>query len=748
MIKTICNNSFSTQYVSGMKREENNFFPDDRVILSGLISDSKKEPGKNILQEENFSRIPSAQLLIYKEVELRCLENNLSSIEDIHKSLHEYNICGDELQKIHEKINGLKYNIKYITSEIRSLKLKKIQHYISPLPKEVSNYYKKVNFDMSSEEIDKIGKIYKELSNDESPIKIKGNAINTLEGEEIWREMNRMLDIKEGSPSTEIDVEYYLLGHKDIYNKLKKAAKNGHKIRVIIDPGTGLKTGNCYCNKDVSEYLDCLTNLTSLQKETKDTNFAFTVAKKASLKNLMHRKFLRVGEKVLVGGMNCDKGSGENADYAMTVEGPAAKELAARFQEHVINSAGRTMRDIFGNDIELLKNGYITDGMTGEPRRYRFLLSPSQFCDFLILLLPEESQKYIDNAPNFFDRVIRIFEEYKKAGLNPEDYGEFKEANNSPYISDTPFMANLMNEKDDFYAGLTDKGRRCLYKKLEESFNHINSAKNLSYLKDITLPEGNSAGTQTLVTGTTHEELQALVIYAINSAEEFLYIPSFCMNKDIGELIIEKKKSMEKSGKNFDTRIILEPSEMPANNIDTYLLLKEAGIPVRFARLDGTGEHHDRKLHSKMIVSDKIIFTGSTNLTQTGLRQNQETSVMAFIDPLSGESNMEEYKKNFLELWEDQSVDVNISLPPSGRPVVMSKEEYEKDLVRKAIRDIGKYERTIGYKIKNIAESREDVKEEFQRLKQEGFHDGYARLLALKKFYREEEIDSLRIAQE
>jgi len=228
----------------------------------------------------------------------------------------------------------------------------------------------------------------------------------------------------------------------------------------------------------------------------------------------------------------------------MTVEGPAAKELAARFQEHLINSAGRTMRDIFGNDIELLKNGYITDGMTGEPRRYRFLLSPSQFCDFLILLLPEESQKYIDNAPNFFDRVIRIFEEYKKAGLNPEDYGEFKEANLSPYISDTPFMANLMNEKDDFYAGLTDKGRRCLYKKLEESFNHINSAKNLSYLKDITLPEGNSAGTQTLVTGTTHEELQALVIYAINSAEEFLYIPSFCMNKDIGELIIEKKKSM------------------------------------------------------------------------------------------------------------------------------------------------------------------------------------------------------------
>ncbi len=747
MIKTISNNSFITTPFSTKKREDNNFFADDMVILSGLMSDSKKEPVNNILQEKDVLKIPDDHLLAQKEVELRCLENNLSSIEDIHRSLHEYNICGDELQKIHEKMSGLKYNIKYITSEIRSLRLKKIQHYISPLPKEVSNYYKKVNFDISTEEMDKIGKIYTELSNNESPIKIKGNTINTLEGEEIWKEMNRMLDIKEGTPPVEIDVEYYLLGHKDIYNKLKKAAKNGHKIRVIIDPGTGMKPGNCYNNRDVSEYLNCLTNLTSLQEETEGSNFAFTVAKKDSIKNLMHRKFLRVGEKVLIGGMNCDKGSGENADYAMTVEGPAAKELTARFQEHIINSAGRTMRDIFGNDIDLLKNGYITDGLTGEPIKYRFLLTPSQFCNFLILLLPAESRKYIENAPNFFDRVIRIFEEYKKAGLNPEAYGEFKEANSSPYISDTPLMANLMNEKEDFYAALTEKGRSCLYKKLDESFNKMNSNENLAYLKDITLPEGGVAGNQTLTVGTGHEELQSLVIYAINSAEEFLYIPSFCLGPDLAEVIIEKKKTMEKSGKNFDIRIILEPSEMPANNIDSYILLKNAGIPVKFARLDGTGENHDRKLHSKMIVSDKVIFTGSTNLTHTGLRQNQETSVMAFIDPLSGESNMEEYKKNFLELWEDQSVDVNLSLPPSGRPIVMSKEEYERDLVRKAIRDIGRYERTIGYKIKNIAESREDVKEEFQRFKHEGFHDGYARLLALKKFYTEEEINSLRIAQ-
>jgi hypothetical protein len=41
--------------------------------------------------------------------------------------------------------------------------------------------------------------------------------------------MNRMLDIKEGTPPVEIDVEYYLLGHKDIYNKLKKQQKTAIK---------------------------------------------------------------------------------------------------------------------------------------------------------------------------------------------------------------------------------------------------------------------------------------------------------------------------------------------------------------------------------------------------------------------------------------------------------------------------------------------------------------------------------------
>jgi hypothetical protein len=117
MIKTISNNSFITTPFSTKKREDNNFFADDRVILSGLISDSKKEPGSNILQEKDVLKIPDDHLLAQKEVELRCLGNNLSSIEDIHRSLHEYNICGDELQKIHEKMSGLDYRIKYITSE-------------------------------------------------------------------------------------------------------------------------------------------------------------------------------------------------------------------------------------------------------------------------------------------------------------------------------------------------------------------------------------------------------------------------------------------------------------------------------------------------------------------------------------------------------------------------------------------------------------------------------------------------------
>jgi phosphatidylserine/phosphatidylglycerophosphate/cardiolipin synthase-like enzyme len=205
---------------------------------------------------------------------------------------------------------------------------------------------------------------------------------------------------------------------------------------------------------------------------------------------------------------------------------------------------------------------------------------------------------------------------------------------------------------------------------------------------------------------------------------------------------------MKSKGKNFDVRVILEPDEIPPNNIESYLLLENAGIPVRWALLDGTGLTHNRKLHSKMMVSDKIILTGSTNLTHKGLRESWETSVLSFIDKGSEESisKREEYKKSFLDLWDKETLKLDLSYKNDTYPAVMSKEEYQRDLLKKTVRNIDRYERVFDGKVKDILDSREDVKEEVEKLKKDGLHEGNARLIALKKFYTEEEMKSLRIS--
>ena len=42
---------------------------------------------------------------------------------------------------------------------------------------------------------------------------------------------------------------------------------------------------------------------------------------------------LRVGDKVLAGGIDCDKDSGEHAGYAISIEGPAAKTLVEELKK-------------------------------------------------------------------------------------------------------------------------------------------------------------------------------------------------------------------------------------------------------------------------------------------------------------------------------------------------------------------------------------------------------------------------------
>ena len=466
------------------------------------------------------------------------------------------------------------------------------------------------------------------------------------------------------------------------------------------------------------------------------------VLKKENLKNLMHRKYLRVGEKVFAGGMNGAESSGENCDYGMIVEGPASKKMADRFSKDLKKSAGKTMEDLFGEDnLEILKSGFLTH-KSGEKNRYGLYTSSRDFCDLITLLLPEESRNKVEKSSDNIDKALNLFKECDRNNISISDYGFFCDTDKNGKIDETEIKQVLM--KKGFYKiFLTDKGRELICKELEKSFEKVNSQENLNFLKGAKGPEGSPAGSHKVFAAQSHEELQAMMVYAINSAEEFLYIPAFFMSKSMAELIGKKKKKMEKEGKKFDLKVILEPALHPGINVDSYMVLEDYGVPVKWALLNGTGTGHNKRLHSKMIVSDKVMVAGSTNLTKSGLLHNEETSVMAFVEPHKSQSisKRDEYKNSFSHLWNDETFDIDTKKLAEKRANFSEegRRNYRVSLIEEVIKVIGEYEKEFGEIIEDKMASNLEMKMAAQDLKRKGFHEGWARLLAFEKVYERKE---------
>ena len=763
MITSLSNTSFTGNAItSSIKREvEQTPIISDSFVFS---SDIKPEIFKNIFkehtQEEEINSsyeadklslsIGDTDLLIKeKQKELKYLKEHLSSLETNHKLLHLWKTMetsGKELYSNHQEILKLRKKIQKIEREIRFLKLEKYVENVDYPPEAVAEYYLNVNMDIPSGELKKIGEHYTSLKSSFSPMMSGGNSVKTLENGEIWKEMNDLLTIKEKNP-VEIDASFHLLNHPDIYKKIGDAAKSGHKIRILIDPGTGFKDDGYYA--DGSELYQCFKTLEQLTKETKGADTGIALMKKENIKDSMKRNFLRAGDRIITGAMDGDRASGEDVDYAMLIEGPAAKSLSERFIKDVNLSSGKTMEEIMGKDTsDLLNKGFVIDKKTGNEERRKIILTAEDFRHFLASLLPAESQKYIESAKNTADSSWRILEEYKKHGMSVRDFGTFHSHGNI-CLTDEKRLACLMSNRKEMKAELSDEGRIKFSEKFKEYFTELNSEGNMSRLKDIALPSDKVSGDQMLAVANSPEELQALIIYAINTAKDFLYIPSFCLTEDMAKLLIEKKKSMEKKCKKLDIKVILEPSLI---NMEACLLLEEAGIPVRWAILDGTDSRNNRKINSGMIVSDKIFLTGS-DLSNEGLRENIDTSVMAFVYPDIEETvkKREEYRKSFLKLWEKESLDFfnTFHLPDTPQfSDKLAKEEYRKGLIEEVIKMIEKHEKNYGSIVSNILETRDDVREEKEKLIKEGFHEGNASLMALRKFYNDRELEAFKLNAE
>ena len=579
-----------------------------------------------------------------KRENLKNLKKELNRLNKDDKTYHGLNIAGigkeELITRTHKVIEEIENKIEKLERDIKKFELKKLKLHID-IPEDMEDYFCNMKKSLSLEKMIKIINTYKELNSGKTSKITEGNKITPLEESEVWQEMINLLDIPGGAEPVEINAQYYILDDPKICKKLKAAANKGHKVKIFIDPGSGLEKHKKTSTADGTSMFRCLKNLTELFKDMEGKNFSVSLAAKKNTNDIMHRKILRVGEKVFIGGMNGGWGSGENFDYGMIIEGPAAKELGDMFLEDVEKSSKKNFAGIFGNDTEeILEKGFKRE-KNGKKTKYDLLLSPGDFCDFLILLLPQKSQEKIKNSLNIMEKVINILKEYKKNNLSLGEYGRFKDLDGNGQVENSEIKSLLINRDRYFEVKLTEKGRKVFLRKIRGFLNKINSEKNQKLLKEGEPPQGNPSGIHKMYAGYTPEELQALVIHTISSAEEFLYIPGYFITKDIAKLITEKKKKMNRKGKNLDVRVVIEPAMIPQINIDSYLYLEDNNIPVRWAALNGSGIKHNRKLHSKMLVSDKVMVTGSTNLSKKGLFENWETSVMVFVDP----DNMESISK-------------------------------------------------------------------------------------------------------
>ncbi len=749
MITALSNISFNRPFITGINKNIMPQRPDSFIMSSCEDTVNTFSGNFRKLSEETSALNPGFidSLIKQKRSEIKELNDRMEYIESIHESLHGWNtvyLGGEELYANHVEILKIRKKIEQLESEIKHLFFQKFSQQISPVPEDVAKYFHTVSFPVTQSGLKKTGTYYNKLASDDDAVKIRGNNLVTLENEEIWKEMNRLLDIKPGTPPQEIDIQYYLLEDSRIYEKIGKAARAGHKIRVIVNPGEGFIYER-FGDADASSFYRCLKTIEALLKETDGTDCGICVTEKNDITDLAHRKLLRAGEKVLISGMNVEERSGENIDYGMVIEGPAAKIITEKFAKDVKVSSGKSMEEVLGKeDFEVLTTGFKTTGSKKE--RCNIFLSSEGFRHFLTSLLPPESQAYIESAENTPDKVIRIIEELKKYGPSIDDivtlYGYSG-------LNEAKFQANLMSDDPEITFRLKDGGRKRIADRFQQCFQQLTSEKNLTCLKDIKLPEGKNTGVHTLTVASSQAEIQGIVLHAINSAEEFLYGPFSSLSKDMAKLIIDKKKIMDQQGKKFDVRIVLEPSE---SNMEACMLLEDAGIPVHWAILNGAEPACDRKVHSQMIVTDRVLVTGNTNLNDRGLNKNLGTSVMASVEPEIAETveRRDEYKKSFIELWEKESLKFNSSYtgynPEYGEP--LTNEERRKELIGEVFKLIERNEKNYGAIVNNIVETRKDIREEIERLKNEGFHEGSARLSALKKFYSERDMEAFKLKAE
>lgn len=570
------------------------------------------------------------------------------------------------------------------------------------------------------EEMKEVVRLGQSLQQPDSELKLRGNEVDPLTRGEIWStKMEKLEDVASrpkhpnGEPRS-VDAEYYELASQEMLDKLSRSAKGGANVRVLIDPG--------HISGD-SKQLDATslaTRLGAVKQLQAGSGDKAGVALFASRRNmgarteLMHRKLLRTDDEVVFGGMNANPGSSENVDFGMTIKGPAANELGRVFEDDVKRSSNADVEAIYGDQIEMLRN---------DERPVH--LRPRGLMD----LLEAQDSRGPQPRKTRDQRIDGILERARYKGINPAELVDLP-----PGTTVEKFL-----KRDLGSAALTDKGRELLASDLESTIKGLNSPKNQERLLRHDVPSAEVAGRDTVSVGDTPAERQALMLHAIDTAESHIKMSTFVLTEDIARLLAEKKERMEAAGKPFKVEVVMDPGVYGYGgtpNERGYKMLEDKGIDVKWAVLDRTETRHDRKVHAKMMVTDKMMLGGSTNFSNKGLRHNWELTDIVFFgedDPSSLEKQ-KEVEGDFDRLYNKQAMSLNtIALAeqryadePQGPTRDLLVDKYRSRSMMAFLRGIDNYERQIGSRVEKVIQNDPTLRFDLNERVQAGQSRGYA----------------------
>ena len=577
---------------------------------------------------------------------------------------------------------------------------------------------------------------YKSYLDGSSPMITRGNSVKQVHRAELWKTLTGLTRAaaeagEKGKPK-DITAQYYELTSPELVGNLAHAATTGAKLRLNLDIGRlsypskdPVTDSEYFTVDDLATKMRTVLQFTSIQGADVGVSIFPSKALLGSPTDLMHRKVLRVGEQVLMSGMNGNASSGENVDAGYVIEGPAAKKYAENVARDIKNSAGASLEDIWGDrhikkfdasDLRMGSGGLVAlfDAISGPSPAGTHLPHPTT---------SEELQGLAKKANLDLASIITCKE------------GEFDKT-----------IDSLLNEEG--VVSLSDQGKQQLMGLIQRGIKSTQTEANLKSLGEITAPSGKEVGKTTVDVADAPAEREVLVINAINQAEEFLYVPGFVVTRAVAGALVARHEEALAAGKSLDIRVIADAGVYPFGgtpNSTGVNYLEEHGIPVRWAKLQRTGSH-DRKVHAKQVLTDKGEIAGSTNFSKAGMRENWETSAYVRFDkndPKAQELKAQS-KAQFEETWEHDAYALSTddlakfyakNAPEFGHEQFV--QSAKGGATREIIVAIENYEVESGALVQHLLE-RNDVKSRRDELVAEGYSNGDAALKAVNQVVGEE----------